>query len=117
MRKNRYVTWIAMAMWLLAAPATGGVPGCNVDSESTFRDWQQWTKLTSSPVRSRGHSSNWVDIYTDEIATDTYRSATAPYEECAKTIKPEYTDSSAEVIRKLTIMVKMPAGYDPDHAN
>ncbi len=51
------------------------------------------------------------------MATDTYLSATGPYEECAKIIKPEYADSSAEVVRKLTIMVKMPAGYDPDHAD
>jgi len=31
--------------------------------------------------------------------------------------KPEFRDESANSVRKLTLMVKMPAGYDPDHAD
>lgn len=104
----------AMTMLVVHAPAMGESLPCAVDTGSIIEDWQQWEKLTSTPVRSRGHSRNWVDIYVDELARDTYLSEAVPYAECARIVKPEYTDEDAEAVRKITIMVKMPAGYDPD---
>jgi hypothetical protein len=83
----------------------------------TFEDWQQWAAITPEPVRSQGHSNNWVGIYTNELAEKTYRSASSPYQTCAKIVKPIYTDSTGQNIRKLTIMVKMPPGYDPENAD
>ena len=83
----------------------------------TFEDWQQWAAITPKPVRSQGHSNNWVGIYTDELAEQTYRTASSPYQICAKIVKPIYTDSSGKYIRKLTIMVKLPPGYDPENAD
>jgi len=89
---------------------------CN-DTAMSFEDWQQWASITAEPVRSAGHSNNWVGIYVNGLAEETYRLASSPYQVCAKIIKPIYTDSSGTNIRKLTIMVKMPAGYDSENAD
>ena len=87
------------------------------DAQVTFEDWRQWTSVTTIPVRSKGHSNNWVGIYVNKLAAETYLSASSPYPVCAKIVKPIYTDSSGTEVRKLTIMVKMPPGYDPENAD
>ncbi len=87
------------------------------DKTMTFEDWRGWTRVTPKPVRSNGHSNNWVGIYVNKLAEATYLSASSPYQVCAKIVKPIYTDSSGTNIRKLTIMVKMPPGYDSDNAD
>ena len=87
------------------------------DKIMTFEDWKNWMSVTPKPVRSKGHSNNWVGIYVNKQAETTYLSASSPYQICAKIVKPIYTDSSGTSIRKLTIMVKMPPGYDPENAN
>lgn len=115
--RHPHVIWFAMTMLLLATPAASESLPCNVENDSTFEDWKQWTKLTPAVERSQGHTNDWVDIYADELARDTYLAAGSPYPECAKVAKPQYAGRSAETILKLTLMVKMPAGYDPAHAD
>lgn len=119
--RNNSERWLLLGalitMAVMSSPATAESSPCDVAKQSTFKDWKQWTKLTPEPVRSNGHSRNWVDIHVDELARDTYLSGDAPYAECAMIAKPEFRDKSANSVRKLTLMVKMPAGYDPDHAN
>jgi hypothetical protein len=58
-----------------------------------------------------------VGIYVNNRAEATYLSASSPYQICAKIVKPIYTDASGTNIRKLTIMVKMPPGFDPENAD
>lgn len=90
---------------------------CADESKMTFKNWQEWTSITDGPVRSRGHNNNWVGIYVDQLAEETYRSASSPYPECAKIVKPIYTDASGVGVRKLTVMVKMSPGYDPENSD
>lgn len=87
---------------------------CGDDIEMTFKGWREWTKVTPRPIASEGHSNNWACIYVDKLARGTYLSAGAPYPECAKIVKPMYSDAAGMSVRKLTIMVKMPPGYDPE---
>ena len=86
-------------------------------TEMTFEDWRHWTSVTPVPVRSKGHSNNWVGIYVNKLAEVTYLSASSPYQVCAKIVKPIYTDASGKNVRKLTIMVKMPPGYDSENSD
>jgi hypothetical protein len=117
--------WISFYVTLLIAVAVGGiavsadpVPGrCDDDYEMTFEGWREWTQVTPKPVVSEGHSNNWVGIFVDELAKNTYLSAGAPYPECAKIVKPIYDDSEGKSVRKLTIMVKMPPGYDSENGD
>ncbi len=90
---------------------------CNEANGMTFETWMDWRKVTPKPIRSKGHNNNWVSIYVDELAEDTYLSAGAPYPECAKIVKPIYNDAEGESVRKLTIMVKMAPGYDPENGD
>ncbi len=101
---------------VLGAEHDSATQSCS-DAKMTFEDWRHWTSVTLKPVKSQGHSNNWVRIYVNKLAETTYLSASSPYQICAKIVKPIYTDSSGTNIRKLTIMVKMPPGYDPENAD
>ena len=89
---------------------------CGVEAEMTFEDWRSWTKVNPTPLQSAAHphqgKPSYVDVYVDDLAKDTYLAASAPYPECARIVKPKYTDETATEIVRLAVMVKMPAGYD-----
>ena len=102
---------------IAAIVATLAVPGsasnsCSEGGKMTFENWRMWTKVTPKPIVSTGHGGSWVGVYVDDLARDTYLAAGAPYPECAKIVKPIYTDASGSKVTKLFIMVKMPSGYD-----
>ncbi len=90
---------------------------CDDENAMTFEGWREWASVTSQPVKSLGHSNNWVGIFVDELAKDTYLGAGAPFPVCAKIVKPIYRDAEGKTVRKLTIMVKMRPGYDPDNGD
>lgn len=90
---------------------------CSDESKMTFENWREWAQVTPKPMRSAGHNGNWVGIYVDDQAKDTYLNARAPYPVCATIIKPIYFDAEGSSVRKLTIMVKMRPGYDPDNGD
>jgi len=115
--KSFVVVLIAVAVGAISVNADPAVKRCDDSNGMTFVGWRNWTRVTPNPVVSEGHSNNWVGIFVDELAKETYLSAGAPYMECAKIVKPIYNDGEGESVRKLTIMVKMPAGYDPDNGD
>ena len=90
---------------------------CDDEIAMTFENWREWTKVTPNPVKSKGHSGNWVGVYVDDVAKTTYLAATGPFSECARIVKPIYTDASGTDVRRITIMVKMSPGYDPQDAD
>ena len=104
------------AISALGAESDSANQNCS-NTEMTFEDWQNWTTVTPVPVKSKAHSNNWVGIYVNKLAETTYLSASSPYQVCAKIVKPIYTNSSGTNVRKLTIMVKMSSGYDPENAD
>jgi hypothetical protein len=57
-----------------------------------------------------------LDAWPDH-AEGTYLSAGAPYPECAKVVKPLYSDAEGTRVDKMTIMVKMATGYDPENSD
>ncbi len=84
--------------------------GCG---ELTFEDWESWTQINTDALPSEGHGNKWVDIYVDNLAEPTYRSAGSPYGQCAVILKAAYFSADRNLMAGLTAMVKMPAGYDP----
>ena len=90
---------------------------CGDETAMTFPGWREWTGVTTKPIISAAHNNNWVGVYVDELAKDTYLAASSPYPICAKVIKPIYNDAYGASVRKLTIMVKMHSGYDPENAD
>ncbi len=91
---------------------------CGSKADMTFEDWSSWTKVNPTPLLSEGHphsgEPSYVDVYVDDLAKDTYFAASAPFPECARIVKPKYTDETATEIVRLAVMVKMPAGYDSE---
>jgi hypothetical protein len=108
---------VAVAVGAIAVNADPTIERCDGNNGMTFVGWNEWTQVTPDPVVSEGHSNNWVGIFVDELAKETYLSAGAPYPECAKIVKPVYSDGEGTSVRKLTVMVKMPAGYDPENGD
>ena len=109
-------------LFALVFSAISAQPGlsagsCSDEGELSFEGWKNWLQVTQKPVMSIAHGNNWVRIFVDALARDTYLSAGAPYPECAKIVKPIYYDAEGQLVRKLTIMVNMPAGYDPENGD
>lgn len=90
-------------------------PDCSPDVDITFEDWRSWNRVNPTVLLSKGHADVYVDIYVDDLAKDTYLAASSPYPECSRIVKAQYTDETATEVEELTIMVKMPEGYDPEH--
>lgn len=104
---------IFMAACAFSANADGTSERCVEEADLTIGGWENWTAITSSPVKSQGHGNQWVKIYVNELARETYKNADAPYRECSKIVKPLFSSSDGKSIAKLTAMVKMAPGYDP----
>ena len=85
--------------------------------EMTFAGWENWQQITHKPVKSAGHNNNWVGIFVNEFASDFYLDAGPLYPECAAIVKPIYTGPDGQSVKKLTIMVKMPDGFDDENGN
>ena len=108
---------IAAIVGSVVVHADPAAKSCGADGEMTFEDWEEWTLVTPNPLLSPGHSSSWVKIHVNELAESTYLSAGAPYPECAKVVKSHYFDAEGTQIDSLTVMVKMPAGYDTENGD
>lgn len=117
-----YYRLMAVAIMLLIAnvlPANNvfAKEACTIEEGMIFEDWQSWQKLTHSLIFSKGHSETWVDVYVNELAEETYRNTAGPYLVCAKIVKAAYDDEEGKEFRSLTVMVKMPDGYDPENGD
>ena len=98
---------------LTAAQASATCP----PEKLSFEGWENWDQITREPVKSVGHSDNWVGIFVNPLARETYLQAGTPYQECAAIIKPVYSGPDEATVTKLTIMVKMPAGFDSENGD
>jgi hypothetical protein len=112
-----FATLFAATVGAIVAYADPTAERCNDVGELTFENWEEWTLITPKPVISEGHGNSWVKVYVNELAEDTYLSAGAPYPECAKVVKPLYSDAEGTRVDKMTIMVKMATGYDPENSD
>jgi len=114
---NFIATLILCILFVTHVEADSHSLNCSSEKSMTFENWKEWRQVTAKPVVSKGHSNNWVGIYVDKLAEPIYLSTSSPYPVCSKIVKPIYTDSSGSYIRKLTIMVKMPKGYDSENSD
>ena len=108
---------IAAILGLEPASAESARAPCGDAEALTFENWQAWTKLTPKPIVASGHGGTWARVYLNDGARDRYLAAAARYPRCAAIVKPLYRDASATRILELMIMVKLPAGYDPENAD
>jgi hypothetical protein len=113
----RNTAWSVCALGVFLASVQPSAAGCGSGEVMTFADWRAWTEVTDGFVQSEGHSNSWVRIYVDDLAERIYVTGSAPYPECARIVKSAYSDTEGTRFRGLTVMVKMPIGYDPENAD
>ena len=94
------------------APTATPVPECAVGDAPDFSGFESWTKVNPKPIK--GHET-LINIYVDELAKDIYLSASGEaFPVCAKIVKTHLAGDS-DIVTAITVMVKMPVGYDLDH--
>lgn len=87
---------------------------CGDAPETTFQDWREWAQVNAQPIE--GHES-WVTVYVNDLAEEAYLTASPPYPECAVIVKAQYLSEASSTVMRITVMVKIPAGYDPQNGD
>jgi len=90
--------------------AAAGTTSCSLD----FTNWREWYQLNEQPIE--GHEV-WVTVHLDEVAREPYSHAAVLMPECSRIVKAHLVSRSSPVVSRVTVMVKMPAGYDPEHGD
>ena len=94
-------------------PTTTHQPDCSAEAVPDFADYATWTRVNPKPIK--GHEV-YVNIYVDDLAKDIYLSASGEiFPVCSKIVKTHLMGADLETITAVTVMVKMPAGYDPEN--
>ena len=96
-----------------APPTSTPQPECSAETAPDFADYASWTMVNTKPIE--GHES-FVKIYVDDAAKDIYLSASGEtFPVCSKIVKTHLVSEEDDTVTAITVMVKMPEGYDPDH--
>ena len=109
------VSVVSVLLATVGAAYASDLDFCHDEERMTFEGYQSWAKLTEEPVISYAHGENWIGIYANELAAQPYQDLASVYPECATVVKAILMGEDDPAIRKITVMVKMPAGYDPEH--
>lgn len=96
------------------APTATPLLLCGDAPEKTFQDWREWTQVNAQPIE--GHES-WVTVYVNDLAEEAYLTASPPYPECSVIVKAQHLSETSSTVMRITVMVKMPAGYDPQNGD
>lgn len=101
-----------------AAEHAGKVTGPGAGAAVTdCSDWRSWTKVNNARFFSKGHGKKWVDVYVEPEFVDAYASGGSAMPSRMRVVKATYADEAGTKFEALTVMGKMEAGYDADHAD
>jgi Cytochrome P460 len=93
--------------------ASASMPICEGGKNLNILDYATWTKVNPKPIK--GHEK-WVNIYVDDAGKDIYLSASGEtFPVCARIVKTILLDADSDKVILLSVMIKMPPGYDPEH--
>lgn len=96
-----------------ATPSPTPLPDCLVDGTPVFKDYTSWTKVNPNPIR--GHEKS-VNVYVNDQARAVYTAAAGGvFPVCSMIVKSHLLSADSETVTEITVMVKMPAGFDPEH--
>lgn len=89
------------------------MPSCSADATPDFTNYAAWMKVNPEPIK--GHEV-FVNIYVNDLARDIYLSASGEtFPECAMIVKPHLESADSNKVTAITVMVKMPTGFDPEN--
>lgn len=117
------ITSIASALFALGlaachssapkAPAAAMAGGGAGEATTDVSAWLQWEKVSAARFRFAGHGGKWVDVYVEPAYAEAYRTG-GPAPVGIRIVKAGYADEAGTQFQALTVMAKMPAGYDSD---
>ncbi len=97
----------------LPSPTATPAPPCVADTPGSFAGYADWAKVNPRPIM--GHEL-FVNIYVNDLAAEIYQSASGkPFPVCAVIVKTHLAGKDSDTVSALAVMVKMPAGFDPEH--
>lgn len=80
--------------------------------------WREWPKANARRFRSKGHGYLWVDVHVDKEHTAAYRGGrTSAVSPGFSVVMAGYESIDGETPTGLTVMAKMPAGFDPERGD
>jgi hypothetical protein len=98
-----------------AAEHAGLVSGAGAGlAEHDCAGWSTWTQVNARRFPSRGHGGGWVDVFVEPPFVAAYRARRAPVG--MRVVKAGHKTADGAV-QALTVMGKMPPGYDPAHGD
>lgn len=74
--------------------------------------WRGWTKVNARRFRSKGHGYVWVDVFVDRAHAAAYADRKQPAPEGFAVVMAGYDSADGNDPTGLTVMAKMPPGYD-----
>jgi len=86
------------------------------NNQFTFPRWKSLHKLNTEALKSDSHRA-WVDIYVNILAKKAYVEKLSLFPMGSIVLKPIYPDPLRSETTRLTIMIKMEKGYDPENAD
>ncbi|WP_415406094.1 cytochrome P460 family protein [Sulfurovum sp. CS9] len=93
-----------------------GVIKHDYKNQFTFPRWKSLHKLNTETLVSADHNA-WFDIYVNTIAKKAYVEKLSLLPVGSIILKPLYPDLQRSKTAKLTIMIKMEKGYDPENGD
>lgn len=87
-------------------------------AETDFSSWRDWMRVNgNAPFLSQGHGGKWVDVFVEPRFADAYRVQGRAASPGVRIVKAGYKDSGRVTFLALTVMAKMPPGYDQAHGD
>ncbi len=86
------------------------------DPAPTFPQWKKLHKLNLGALESDAHRA-YLDIYVNDLAKEAYETRASSFKVGSQIFKPLYPNPQRDYCARLTIMIKMPKGYDPQNGD
>lgn len=79
--------------------------------------WREWKKSNPRRFRSKGHGYLWVDVHVHASHLEVYGDRAQPAPVGFAVAMAGYETAEATEPTGLTVMAKMPPGYDPENGD
>lgn len=93
-------------------PSGGGAP-----AEQDGSAWRSWRRANHKRFESKGHGFLWVDVFVAPGFEKDYAALNVTAPAGFRVVKVGYEEQTGGEPVGLTMMAKMPTGYDPDNGD
>ena len=99
----------------------GGTPAAapGFDLPVDISTWPSWTKANAETFLSKSHQKVMVDVYVSNDHAEAYKALAGAMPVGTALVKAQHENAGGQkgAGKSLTVMVKMEAGFDPEHGD